>query len=196
MPWKPCSSLSAGFRPYPTRVPSSSFHSSDCSTRPGRGCPDAAARRCPARISSHRIAWTCEYVGAVDATNASPGGCTSVHHCASVAARNDLPASWQDFTAVRRFSTTDRAISRCFDHRCTPCFASAHPTGSSRYGLASVDASSRSAARDNTEVSGDPTACLHLLLCGEPEFLQHCGDGVGDQVDLLLFDAGETFIDV
>jgi hypothetical protein len=38
----------------PTRVPSSSFHSSDCRTRPGR--PPAVPGL---RISSHRIAWTC-----------------------------------------------------------------------------------------------------------------------------------------
>ncbi len=59
MPWKPCSSVSAGLRPKPIRVPSSSFHSSDWRTLPGRGSPRPAAFFAAARISSHRIAWTC-----------------------------------------------------------------------------------------------------------------------------------------
>src|SRR5262245_46146538 len=71
-------------------------------------------------ISRQRMVSTCGAVGAVVTANAEPGGCVSSHQDTMRDALNDLPVSWADRTATRRFRTTALAISTCFDHMNSP----------------------------------------------------------------------------
>src|SRR5688572_8431814 len=50
-----------------------------------------------------------------------------------VAGSSALPVPWQEATTVFLFSTTDRAIWACLDHRCTPSTSFAQRTGSSAH---------------------------------------------------------------
>src|SRR5690606_5235540 len=88
---------------------------------------------------------TCLYVGAVDTTIASPGGWVAIHHTAIRAAIQLLPALWHDFTAVRRWSRTLSAISRCLDHKNSPSWSWHQLTGSSAKGDGGVGSKNRAA---------------------------------------------------
>jgi hypothetical protein len=158
-PWKPWMSVSAGLRPKPTCRPSSSFHSSDCRTRPGSGCPRGGLLRGAADLlPQDRVDLLVG--GAVDTTSAVPGGWESIHHARFRDAMKLLPASWHDLTAVRRCLTTDSAIARCLDHRCSPSLSRTQPTGSVTYGDGGVGSNSRAAASHGE--AGAMVTPLHL----------------------------------
>ena len=83
---------------------------------PGRGRPKASAVRWCLRISSHKMALTCRYVGAVEMTMAEPGGCTATHQQLNTLDTSDFPEEWHEATTVRLLRLTLSQISTCLDH--------------------------------------------------------------------------------
>ena len=97
-------------------------------------------------------------------TKASPGGCTSIHQCASLDIVCDFETSCDALKALSRFLTTECAM-RCWpDHQNSPRVEATQPTGSRRYGDGAGNSRSAAMAKGfGASVTAKRMAQLRLL---------------------------------